>query len=57
MSYSHGSSTGCTVNSSTGVITVTDVPGTCTVTATKAADKNYLVATSEGFDITLVHGR
>ena len=54
MSYSHGSSTGCTVNSSTGVITVTDVPGTCTVTATKAADKNYLVATSEGFDITLV---
>ena len=54
MSYSQGASTGCTVNGSTGVITVTNVPGNCIVTVTKAADKNYLVATSEGFDVTLL---
>ena len=53
LSFSHGSSTGCTVNSTTGVISVISVSGSCTVSATKAADDNYLVATSVGFDVTL----
>ncbi len=53
MSYTNDSSTGCTVNASTGVITVTDVTGTCTVTAAKAEDGNYLSATASAFGITL----
>jgi hypothetical protein len=53
LSFSQGSSTGCSVNPTTGVITVIAVSGSCTVTATKAADDNYLVASSAGFDITL----
>jgi hypothetical protein len=53
MSYNHDSSTGCTVNTLTGVITVTNASGTCTVTATKAADTNYNQATSTGFSVTL----
>jgi hypothetical protein len=53
VSYSHGSSTGCTVNSSTGTITVTNASGSCIVTITKAADSNYNQATSVGFGVTL----
>ncbi len=53
LSYSHGASTGCTVNPSTGVISVTNASLLCTVTATKAADNNYLVTTSAGFEVTL----
>ena len=53
LSYSHGSSTGCRVNGSSGVITVTNVLGSCTVTASKAADRNYLATTSAGFSVTI----
>ena len=53
MSYNTVSSSGCTVNTSSGVITMTDISGTCTVTATRAADTNYNATTSVGFDVTL----
>ena len=53
MSYSHGASTGCTVNTVSGLITVTDASGTCSVTATKATDNNYNQATSAGYTVTL----
>jgi hypothetical protein len=33
ISYSHGSSTACTVNSSTGVVTATAATGTCSISA------------------------
>jgi hypothetical protein len=53
LAYSHGLSTGCTVNAGSGVISVTNASGTCTVTASKAADSSYNVATSAGFSVTL----
>jgi hypothetical protein len=53
MSYSAGTSTGCTVDTSTGVITVNSVSGTCKVTATKAADLNYKAITSPEFTVAL----
>ena len=54
LSYDQGASTGCTVSPTTGVIAVTAVSGTCTVKATKAADDNYLITTSAGFDVELI---
>ena len=56
MSYATVSSTGCTVDPSTGVITVTDASGTCTVTATKAGDATYNPTTSASFPVTLNKG-
>jgi len=53
MSYSHGASTGCTVNSSNGVISVNNASGTCSVTATKAGDGTYNPTTSAPFTVTL----
>jgi hypothetical protein len=53
MSYSAGVSTGCTVDASTGIITVINTFGTCKVTATKAADMNYNAATSPEFTVNL----
>ena len=53
ISYSHGSSSGCKVDSSSGVITVTNVSGTCTVTATRAEDGNYLATKSAEVKVTL----
>ena len=51
VSFSVGASTGCSVSGTT--VSVTDASGTCAVTATKAADNNYLVATSAPLTITL----
>ena len=51
VTYSVGSSTGCTVTGST--LTVTNASGTCSVTATKAGDTNYLPATSAALPITM----
>jgi hypothetical protein len=51
--YSHGASTGCAVDSITGVITVINTSGNCIVTVAKAGDNNYLAATSVGFPVTL----
>jgi len=53
LSYDAGSSTGCSVDSSTGVITVTDASGNCSITAMKAADDNYSSATSAALDVSL----
>ncbi|HVM73152.1 MAG TPA: hypothetical protein VMT91_15415, partial [Anaerolineales bacterium] len=45
--------TGCTVDTNSGEITVTDPTGVCKVTATKASDLNYNAATSAAFTVTL----
>jgi len=42
--YSAGSSTACSVDASTGAITITDASGTCAITATRAADDDYDVS-------------
>ena len=46
ITYSHGASTACSVNSSTGVVTITAGSGTCSISASRAADTNYESATS-----------
>ncbi len=51
VSYSAGSSTGCSVSGS--ILSVTDASGTCTVTATKAGDTNYNTITSPEDTISL----
>ncbi len=43
--------TGCAINATTGVLTATDHPD-CVVTATKAADVNYNVATSNNVTVS-----
>ncbi|PKN80825.1 MAG: hypothetical protein CVU47_08670 [Chloroflexi bacterium HGW-Chloroflexi-9] len=51
--FSHGASTGCTVSGTT--VTVTDASGTCSLTATRAADATYNAsAASAPFTVTLV---
>jgi hypothetical protein len=53
-SFSEGSSTACTVDPSTGAITITAASGTCAITATRAADNDYDISSpSEPFDITI----
>ena len=52
VSWSHGASTACTVNSS-GVVTITSGTGTCAVTATKAGDDNYNSVSSSVHSITV----
>ena len=51
LTYSAGISTGCAVL--VDVLSVTNASGTCTVTATKAADASYLAATSSGATVPL----
>jgi len=51
VTFSAGSSTGCTVSGST--LNVTNASGTCSLTATKAADANYNAATSAAQSVTL----
>ncbi|MBP6003016.1 MAG: hypothetical protein KA746_06235 [Pyrinomonadaceae bacterium] len=51
VSFSVGSSTGCTVAGN--VLTVTNSTGTCSVTATKAADGNYNQNSSSPLAVTL----
>ena len=52
LSFSAGTSTGCTVSGTT--VTVTNASGTCTLTATKLADSNYNLVTSAASPVTLV---
>jgi hypothetical protein len=52
VTYSAGASTGCNITGGT-TLNVSDVSGTCSVTATKAADTNYNIATSAGYSVTL----
>ena len=40
-SYNHGGSTACTVNSTTGALTITSGTGTCDITASREGDTNY----------------
>jgi len=51
VTYSVGSSTGCAVAGST--LTVTNASGTCSVSATKAGDANFLPATSAALPIKM----
>ena len=41
LSFSAIGSTGCAVNAGTGVISVSDATGTCSISASKAGDNNY----------------
>ena len=54
VTYSIGSAgtAGCSVGSSTGVVAFTGA-GTCTISATKAADVNYLVVSSIATTVTI----
>ena len=52
LSFSAGSSTGCSLSGTT--LSVTNASGTCSLTATKAADSNYNQAVSAAFPVTLV---
>ncbi len=52
VTFSIGTSTGCALNGTT--LSVIDAAGTCSVTATKAADTAYFSATSVPFAVTLV---
>jgi hypothetical protein len=54
ISYSAGNSTGCSVNATTGVVSVNNASGTCTLTATKVTDNDYTVLTSATYPVTLV---
>lgn len=46
VTYSKGVSTACDVNTTTGVVTITSGSGSCTISASIAADSNYLAANS-----------
>jgi len=52
VSFSIGTSTGCSVSGTT--LSVTNASSTCAVTATKAADSNYYSADSAPVTVTLV---
>ena len=41
LTFSAGASTGCSVDASTGVISVSNASGTCSISASKAGDNNY----------------
>jgi hypothetical protein len=51
VTFSGGISTGCSVTGSS--LSVTNAGGTCSVTATKAADANYNLTTSSSVSVTL----
>ncbi len=51
LSFSAGSSTGCSITGTT--VIVTNVGGTCSLTATMAADSNYAATSSAPFAVTL----
>ena len=53
LSFDAGSSTACSIVS--GKLHVISVAGTCAITATKAADADYNVATSVAFDVTITY--
>jgi hypothetical protein len=51
VTYSAGASTGCSVSGT--AVSVGNAAGTCSLTATKAADNNYTAATSAAFPVAL----
>src|SRR5207253_547577 len=48
VSFSNGASTGCSVNAGTGVISVGNASGNCSISASKAGDNNYNGPVSAG---------
>ena len=52
VTFSHGASTGCSVSGTT--LSVIDASGSCSITATKAADANYNATTSLPITVTLI---
>jgi uncharacterized repeat protein (TIGR02543 family) len=46
ISHSAGVSTACTVDSTSGLVTITSGTGTCSISATSAEDDNYVAATT-----------
>jgi hypothetical protein len=48
VSFSDGLSTGCAVNASSGVISVSNASGTCAISASKAGDNNHNGPVSDG---------
>ena len=53
VTFSAGSSNGCSIDSAAGATTVTNASGTCAISAEKAADNDYLVATAGPNTVTL----
>jgi hypothetical protein len=56
ITYSAGSSTACSVNSSSGLVTISAGTGTCVISASVAADANFL-ATSSTNSVTITVSR
>ncbi|NVN97701.1 MAG: hypothetical protein HXX17_00115, partial [Geobacteraceae bacterium] len=53
LNYSASGSTACTVNPTSGAVTITSGTGSCSLSATKATDTNYTAATSTAVSITI----
>lgn len=53
VTFSAGSSTGCSIDATSGVITVTNASGTCLISAEKAGDDNLLAVTAGPNSVTL----
>ena len=53
VTFSAGSSTGCSIDATTGVITVTNASGTCLISAEKAGNDDYLPVTAGPNTVTL----
>jgi len=53
VTFSAGASTGCSIDSTTGVITVTNASGTCLISAEKAGNDDYLAVTAGPNTVTL----
>lgn len=51
--FTTGATTGCSVNTSTGELSVTNASGVCIIKAIKAEDAQYNPAVSEPFTVTL----
>src|SRR5205814_204359 len=48
VTFSAGTSTGCSVNPSTGLISVSNASGTCSISASKAGDNDYNGPVTDG---------
>lgn len=53
VTFSAGASTGCAIDATSGVITVTNASGTCLISAEKAGDDNLLPVTAGPNTVTL----
>ena len=53
LTYSAAGSTACSIDPSTGAVTITSGTGSCSISATKGADSNYAATTSTAVSITI----